>query len=202
MGVGRMAYRVPVRNKAGQTIGWVIWDEFGDLVDVNGLHVPAEIHLRFPGAPEQPSLHATFGIRNGEPVCTAVSVEAKPHGDEVRPGDFDIVRRELANWSQAVITSVMQHNATGAGDTVNVPDFADAATAQKAYRESRRRVRRKVDEQLLTEVAALYRDNIDDKPWKAIVDRFNVSETTAARYVVQARKAGLLPPTEPGRKKA
>ena len=54
----------------------------------------------------------------------------------------------------------------------------------------------------LKEVAALYRDNVDDGPWQAIMDRFDISESTAGRYVLLARKAGYLPPTNPGKKKA
>jgi hypothetical protein len=52
------------------------------------------------------------------------------------------------------------------------------------------------------EVAALYRDNLDNKPWSAIARHYNVTEATAGRYIVLARKAKLLPPTEPGKKKA
>ena len=76
------------------------------------------------------------------------------------------------------------------------------AVARRAYQQARKRVRRKVDDRLLGEVAALYREYFDDRPWRVIAERFNVSETTAARYVVLARKAGLLPATEPGKKKA
>jgi DNA-binding transcriptional regulator LsrR (DeoR family) len=54
---------------------------------------------------------------------------------------------------------------------------------------------------MLEEVAALYREYFDDGPWQVIADRFGVSEVTAGRYVGKARKAGLLPPTTPGKKK-
>jgi transposase len=84
----------------------------------------------------------------------------------------------------------------------SAPALLDQGTARRAYRDGQKRARRKVNDELLTEVAALYRDTINDGPWRAIAERFGVSETTAGRYVMLARKAGLLPKTAPGRKNA
>jgi hypothetical protein len=78
----------------------------------------------------------------------------------------------------------------------------DPAAARKAYNAAQKRTRAKVTDKRLREVAELYRDNVDDGPWQAIMDRFGVSESTAGRYVLLARKAGYLPPTKPGKKNA
>ena len=55
---------------------------------------------------------------------------------------------------------------------------------------------------MLGEVARVYRDHFDEGPWQAIKDRFSVSESTAGRYVLLARKAGYLPDTTAGKKQA
>ena len=41
-----------------------------------------------------------------------------------------------------------------------------------------------------------------DRPTEAVARSFGVSHRTAARYVQQARAAGHLPKTDPGKKKA
>lgn len=184
-------------------MGVVAWDMLGEVAEVaDGVALPAELHLRFYGSTEQPSLLVKYGIRDGTPVCVGLTIEAKTQGREVLPKDFDIIRRELANWTQTVITNVMQHVRSESEGTVDSPDFVDSATGRAAYRNAQKGRRRKVDDRLLEEVAAIYREYIDDRPWRTIAERFSVSETTAARYVVLARKAGLLPATKPGRKKA
>jgi hypothetical protein len=66
----------------------------------------------------------------------------------------------------------------------------------------RRPRRRKVTEDMLGEIARVYRDHLDEGPWRAIQDRFSVSESTAGRYVLLARKAGYLPVTTAGKKQA
>jgi hypothetical protein len=78
----------------------------------------------------------------------------------------------------------------------------DPAAARKAYNATQKRTRAKVTDKRLREVAELYRDNVDDGPWQVIMDRFGVSESTAGRYVLLARKAGYLPLTKPGKKNA
>lgn len=195
--------RVPVLNADGRAIGVVAWDILGDVAEIaDGMVLPAELQLRFYGSADQPSLLVKYGIRDGAPVCVGVTIESKDQGRDVLPKDFEIIRRELANWSEAVITSVIQHARDDQDDMLKAPDFVGSANGAAAFRASQRGRRRKVDDRLLEEVAALYREFLDDRPWRVIADRFNVSETTAARYVVKARKAGLLPATEPGKKKA
>ena len=67
---------------------------------------------------------------------------------------------------------------------------------------NRRPRRRKITDDMLREIAGVYRDHLDEGPWQAIRDRFGVSESTAGRYVLLARKAGYLPDTTAGKKQA
>lgn len=63
------------------------------------------------------------------------------------------------------------------------------------------RRRNRVTTALLSDVATIYRAALADgnPPTKAVSDAKNVPHSTAARYVGLARKAGLLPPTSPGK---
>ena len=63
--------------------------------------------------------------------------------------------------------------------------------------------RRGVTRAELEQVANVYRHNVDAKPVQQVAAIMGYgSERTAARRVQQARDAGLLPPTTPGKRKA
>jgi hypothetical protein len=64
------------------------------------------------------------------------------------------------------------------------------------------RTSRNITPELLQRVAAVYRNNIDRYPTKAVETHFQVSQRMAAEYVSRARKRGLLPPTKKGQKRA
>ncbi len=179
-----------------------MWDGFANVVDVDGVLLPVEFLLRYPGSTDQPSLQLTFGIRRGEPACTAITIESKGEGRPVLPKDIEIIKRELNNWSEVAITSVMHHADERDPSVIKAPAFVDDSTARSTYRASQKRARKGGVEDRLDEVAALYRDNIKGGVYRAIAERFGVSEATAGRYVGRARKAGLLPPTQSGKKKA
>ena len=105
---------------------------------------------------------------------------------------MDAIRRMLSVWT------------AGLGDRAYSERERDhRGEARAAYTAiSRKPTRRTITERLLTDVALLYRDNIDGKPWSVIAKHYNVSEATAGRYVVLARRAGHLPQTTSGKKKA
>ena len=87
--------------------GWVIWDELGEYVDIGEAFVPASFHLRFRDNTAQPTLQLTFGVRDGVPACTGLSVESKDQVRAVMPKDLDVIRRELNNWTELAVTTVL-----------------------------------------------------------------------------------------------
>jgi hypothetical protein len=184
--------RIDVEIEGVGLIGWLIYDEFGPTFEVEGVDIPAEFHLRFPGDGTQPSLHVNYAVRDGRPVCTGIRLDAKPQGREIIPSDMDVIRQMFSEWTQGSVIAVIQN--------ANEVTEDEARAAYTAI--SRKPKRRTITERLLTDVARLYRDNIDGKPWSVIARHYNVSEATAGRYVVLARRAGHLPPTESGKKKA
>jgi hypothetical protein len=70
--------------------------------------------------------------------------------------------------------------------------------------ERRRAVNRRnrITDELLARVASVYREAIeeDKPPKKAVAAALNVAESTAGRYIGEARKKGHLRPTAPGKK--
>jgi hypothetical protein len=195
--------RIPVEDTDGHLIGWVMYEMLQDFVKVEDVYVPAEFHLRLPGDADQPSLLITFQVRDGAPVCTAVNIEAKTEGHQVLPSDFEKLRNGLNGWSEVAFKQVM-HTARqqSGGEKAISLGSVDPVVARKAYNTAQKRTRTKMTEKLLREVADLYRDNVDEGPWRVIAERFGVSESTAGRYVLLARQADHLPPTKPGKKKA
>jgi hypothetical protein len=67
--------------------------------------------------------------------------------------------------------------------------------------ELRKRRRRRVDSELLANVAELYREaaRVGQAPTQAVADTLGVPRSTAGRYVVRARREGHLGPA-PGRR--
>ena len=133
-------------------------------------------------------------VRQGVPVCTELSLKAD-ETTEVRTKDLSLVR--IDDWMEYV-TAACSESAGSSFVTVGEPD----AGALKAVRQARKATRRTVTPEKLEKVAQIYREHIADRPVQAVMRTFDLTERTAARYVERCRKEGLLPPTEPGRKKA
>jgi hypothetical protein len=186
--------RVPIEDDGGHLFGWVMWNEEDDWVetaDGSGT-LPVEFHLVWPGTAEQPKAKMSFIVRDGEALCCAVSVDAKPGGPEVTPADLDTVARGLRGWGFYAALSLLQ----GSQGELPCDDKAPKKTKNRRPRQ------RKITDDMLAEIAQVYRDHLDEGPWQAIQDRFRVSESTAGRYVLLARKAGHLPATTAGKKQA
>lgn len=199
-----MTMRRQVNDNAGHLVGWVIWESLAELVTVDDVVVPAEYRLRLPGADDQPSVDITFQVRNGAPFCAGIHLDAKSAGREVRACDMEAITGRFSQWSRAAFTGAAKQM-----EPLDPPlqnwaglSLAPADEAEPAYDRAPKR-RRRITDRLLAEVAELYRDNIDsESAWRAIRECYNVSPTTAGRYVMMARQAGHLPATTPGKKKA
>jgi hypothetical protein len=140
-----------------------------------------------------PQVEVHWQVVNGAPVCREVRVQATDSGHEVQCSGLAGVRLEdlLERTIRALLwQGKMQH--------AKDPDrwvWPWGEPAQEAVREVRaaRSARRiKVTDELLREVAAVYRENVEDKPTQAVADRFNKSDRTARLYVKQARDRDFL----------
>jgi len=186
--------RVPIEDGDGHLVGWVVWNDLDERVetaDESGT-LPVEFHLVWPGTAERPRAKMSFIVRDGEALCSGVSVDAKPGGPEVTPADLDTVARGLRGWGFHAALSLLQ----GSQEELSSDDKAPKKTKNRRPRQ------RKITDEMLAEIAQVYRDHLDEGPWHAIRDRYGVSESTAGRYVLLARKAGYLPDTTAGKKQA
>lgn len=202
-----MRERVPIEDEDGGLVGWVRWDDAVSRTQVANGYLPTEFYLDMLGAGDEPALEALFGVgSDGAPMCLSLTIKSKRVGRQVLPKDLDAARTRLNDWMEvahrAALRDINGNPVAPDPDDVSPEAIAARRAIARTYSEARRRTRLKVNDEHLAEVAELYRANIDDGPWLAIRDRYGVAESTAARYVMLARKAGLLPPTEPGKKKA
>jgi hypothetical protein len=148
-----------------------------------------------------PDTFVRVELRNGRPEVVELSFISQPHQNEVqqkhlRSVDVDRLATDLlAYWICA--------------------EFVDPGTPRDKQREpaeraaihflERQRIPREyrvISDDFLKSVAEVYRQNIGHAPTKAVAKKFSVRDRMASTYVDRARKAGYLPPTKQGQKKA
>lgn len=161
----------------------------GEPVPVGDRLVPRIIEVEVAADGTDPALRMRIEVRQGVPVYTQVALV----GDDIR--QKDLMNLFLNDWlSQIVAALAFNADGTkpfeeGRGDAIRTIEVA-------------RKKRNRRDPKLLNRVAEIYREHFDTgKPTQAVERAFGVSKRTAIRYVQDARAAGLLPATVPGKKK-
>jgi hypothetical protein len=149
------------------------------------LHDPGDPYLRMQE------------VKDARPEVIGIHIATKPGGRGITTAD-------LRSFALDELT-------TDVFTTVGVPELRSATqTPEEDYRhigrtirEARQASRGKVTRAELEGVAGVYREHIGTRPIRAVQLAGNYkSERTAARRVQQARAAGLLPKTTPGKRKA
>jgi hypothetical protein len=167
----------------------------GRYVLVGDHHVPEELTLELDGDEGRPSTIARMVVQAGRPELVEVRLIS-------RPGEPGIRQTDLRQIEVAAMLDLLAGYAVRIEDgTVTwggpeEPAYAAAAGALKQSRSARR-----ITPEFLQSVADVYVANIDQNPTQAVRRHYFVSERMASEYVQRARRAGLLPPTTPGRKK-
>lgn len=124
---------------------------------------------------------------------TAAVIRALPFGGLVRQARN---ARYEASWGP-VIESV-----TGTDDEASLPPGVDREAQAWTDRPVRRAAH--LDDDHYEAVARVYSHASDRgvAPRKAVAETMHVSQPTASRWIGEARRRGLLPPTTPGKAKA
>ena len=210
-------YDLRAGDETGVKVGEISWAFGVPLVAVRDVFVPERIDAwgYFPGkAREQPVLRMTIEVRQGIPSFTRFEVTAASDGVEITGAHLGLVRDNLEWWRDMIVRNAAQRSAarvqpgTDGWDTLTAPDWADSDAASGAVREVRRGRPRKATDARHERVAMIYKAHLTGRPLEAIRDAFrdsdgnNISRRTAARYVSDARKAGYLPATSQGMRKA
>ena len=188
------------------TQGFTFWDGHGrasyetaDVVIGDRL-VPSEIFVDVRGGMSTPDFTMKIEVRQGIPVCTEMTLTARPDGPEIREKDLKYLR--LNDWLEQIVAQCsMKYSGSFPGGVTSWVTLVDDRTALSDIRRARSG-RPRITGERLQKVAEIYRQHVDDRPTEAVARAFGVSHRTAARYADQARKAGLLPATSPGKKKA
>lgn len=197
--VGKVVSELPIEET---TWGSGPYVPFGE-----GFALPSRLSTEL--AQEAPGLEFEIAVRDGRPRCVAIrSTETGPPitttllKSSYLPAIGRLVREAVAENAVRLVRTVD-------GEVIGVhgvssPDLfstlderttdIDAAVANLEVGERRWRM---TDEHL-REVASVYRDAFakGDPTARAIAERWGTTEQNARRWVLRARKEGLLPPTQ------
>lgn len=188
----------------------LITTESSGVVRLGKTVVPERVAYVIDGREASPSLRIEFVMRDGNPVCTSVHVEANPDGRGVLTGDLTTIpslKALAVDVFTAMSSGTMSANEEAALEGLDVAarirakaraQFA-ASTDPDARRAAASEIRTDAE---LQDVARVYRENIDGHPRKAVQDVFGWTPRTASRRVERARDKGYLPKTTRGRKNA
>lgn len=193
-------------------------DEEGDeLVEVEGLSIRKSNAAKYVAGhlmplwvegtisqPLEPVLKFRIELVDEVPRVTELSFTSPPGHREVKQKDLrDVVLTDLID--QAYGMWIIEVDLSTPGELGLIAAVADSEVVPEIRRflDGRRSAgKRRIDTALLTEVARVYRENIDHAPTEAVARTFGVKHRMASNYVSKARERGLLPDTKQGRAKA
>jgi hypothetical protein len=185
------------RTRVGSKFG----GRHGGLTRIGDVTVPRVAVYAHDGDVGEPDLEVTFEIRDGRPECVDFHVRAKPDGRGIRTADLQMVTN-LDAIAVNVYAAVAPVPGGSAFNWMWRQDEEHTKRVQRAAYEARKARRGTVTRAALEEVARVYRENLKASPTEAVSLLLGYSKRTAARRVQQAREAGLLPQTTPGKRKA
>lgn len=177
------------------------WHEIGDRLVWSPLLAIGEL------APDEVELRLGVVMRDGVPEVREVTFRSVGTGRPVRALDLRIKLDDLLEDAVKLGAFVRSGETGGWRDTpfgrrelaahpelYGGPWLRPTANDQErlatkeAVTKVRKRPRRKVTDELLREVAEVYRANVDDRPAQAVRERFGMPTSTAALYVQRARQ--------------
>ncbi|MGH3737202.1 MAG: hypothetical protein ACRDT6_16535 [Micromonosporaceae bacterium] len=161
--------------------------------------MPERFALKYQPTGDEPAWRMDFQVRDGVPQCRRLVVEATDSGRDIRSVDLRLSVEgslELAGRHVAVRRTVDE-----SGRTRLVRDLGDllSGATLRAVRRTRQAARRTVTDEVLRDVAEVYRRNVADNPTEAVRAHLGVADRTARLYVRRARDAGFLGEALPGK---
>jgi hypothetical protein len=176
--------RVPARDLKGKLVGYAEYSNYEKFVElVGGVQIPREYQLRLEGLEGDPVVVIRYRVEKGIPTVASVNIE----GGHINPNVLDNVRRQLLSWNEWAQRAVMS---TTTDEGYRAPGVSK--DDRRAAETEVKRRRGEIKMARLREVAALYNATVDSgTAYATIADRFGKSEPTAARWVAEARAAGL-----------
>lgn len=174
---------------------------FGGLVAFEDYLFPAFVEIEQGGHDGGPTRYVRVEMRDDGPALVELRFTSAPGNREIRQADLRTMT--MTDWVEDFIAG-FTFRLTASGELrIPTPDTAFYVDALHAAQRSRAgKATRTITRELLVSVADIYRRNVADRPTKAVQRAYGVSPRMASEYVQRARRAGLLPATTRGRKKA
>jgi hypothetical protein len=134
-----------------------------------------------------------FATRNGTPECWALRLVARDDGEAISASRVRAIRIE--ECIRVAITAAAMRVERRGDEIVFTPGSRDLTERVEL-------ASRPGSDEHLREVAKVY-EQASEKPTLAVEQAFGpIAHSTAARWVVEARRRGFLPPTTRGRRSA
>ncbi len=140
-----------------------------------------------------PAVELAVTIEGGSPVCQEIRVLRDPGGPSLTGTEIrrvpivDVIEHACR---QVAVRFVEQFPD---GSTAWEPTFDDEPARRTVARDvTTARQRRHVTDDLLRDVARVYRANRDSSPTASVQETFTVSRATATRWIKLARERGFL----------
>lgn len=171
----------------------------GDFVQLEeGAVVWSKLTIIRAAEGDEPEVSADVEVgADGIPECKEVRITTVGAGRAVRARDLRAVKLDGlldTGYGMAALRSTPSPFRDGPRSDGEL-DWVSGTTARQsraAFSAARNRKKRSVDDDLLREVAEVYRANLDRSPTRAVAERFGKAPSTAARYVQSARERGFL----------
>jgi hypothetical protein len=177
----------------------------GNDVRIGDFVMPRQAQFAIEGANGDPDLVVLLEVRDGRPQVVDVHASAKPDGRPLRTSDLQLLSLDaltISVFARLAMRSTYdpETNVTTMSPIGDEREFWQAINATDAAVKAPRRGSTRAE---LEQVATVYQANIGRRPVAAVMATLGYSsERTAARRVQQARAAGLLPETTPGKARA
>jgi hypothetical protein len=194
---------VSLTSPGGAIFGTVSWRLGEQWVTVGDVYVPQRLHVDMPGSDRDTQLSLTIESHGGVPTFTRIEFNSGRVGRPVIGQHLAIARRHLSYRLDTIVELVASAEPP---DPFQSPRWADSEAAHSAVRDAKRRRhptttgrrRRVITPELLAGVADTYRRNVDGNPTEHVSRAYQVSYSTAARWVSLCRSAEyrLLPPSD------
>lgn len=161
-------------------------------VQVGDRLLPQTFFLEIVDDVDQPSLRIDIEMRDGVAECRAVHVVSVAAGREVQVRDLRSVKiQDLVEFAASHVAGPLP--TTNAKGTITVRllshmDTADLKRTVKLLRSARSTTRQTLTDEVLRQVASIYRNHPGRDKAKAVADQFKKEPRTARMYLQRARQ--------------
>lgn len=173
------------------------WSTAHEIIE--GVKTPAWMEYRQYGGSDPDNL-VRVELRDGSPQVVQLNWISQRHQSEIKQKHLRVI--ELDSVATDLLATLIAADISHAEDSPDDQERVRRFATKFVERQRMPREYRIITDDFLRSVAQVYRTNLNHAPTKAVAKHFGVRDRMASTYVDRARKAGHLPPTKQGQKKA